>query len=83
MKITEINRNLRKERIEVIKQLIQNSKGLIKERKFVAELSLKWGLSPRKIKEYIRLLVDTNQIVKTPDGHLKPASFVKRFKFWR
>jgi len=82
MKITEINRNLRKERIEIIKQIVlkaSSKKRLIREKKFVAELSLKWGLSPRKIKEYINLLIDTNQIVKTADGYLK----TKRFKFWK
>ena len=38
------------------------------ENKFLAELSLKWNVARRKVKEYLDLLIETEFCVKTSAG---------------
>jgi len=38
------------------------------ENKLLAELSLKWSVSIRKVKEYLNLLIDTEQAIRTDKG---------------
>ncbi len=52
--------------IEVASQIDKT----IDENKFLAELSLKWNVARRKVKEYLDLLLETEFCVKTDMGIL-------------
>lgn len=47
----------------------------IDEKKLVAELSLKWSIAIRKVREYLSLLIDSGEFIRTEKGIMSPASF--------
>lgn len=64
-------------RITELKKLIELSMQqgkTIDKKKLIAELSLKWGVAVRKVKEYLSLLIDTNFIIETPEGLKTPIA---------
>lgn len=64
-------------RISELKQVIELAmqKGeYIDKKKLIAELSLKWNVAVRKVKEYLDLLIMTQFVIETPEGLRTPAS---------
>lgn len=60
----EHRRKARKEElIEVIKEKKEDV-----EKKLIANLSLKWGLTPKTIGEYIDELIDADLVIRTHNG---------------
>lgn len=52
---------------EIVKELTKRGDYAI-EKKLIAQLSLSWNVSMRKVKEYITLLIDAEEFIKTPEG---------------
>ena len=58
---------------EIINITVQQGK-FINKKKLIAELSLRWNVATRKVKEYLSLLIDSGFVIDTPDGLKTPAA---------
>ena len=38
------------------------------EKKLIAQLSLKWNIATRKVKEYLQVMIDAEEIIRLPEG---------------
>lgn len=58
---------------ELISLTMQQGK-YVDKKKLIAELSLKWNVATRKVKEYLQLLIDTEFVIETPNGLQTPVA---------
>ena len=63
-------RSLRIEELKSLIRITSDTGKWIDEKKMIAELSLKWNVAERKVKEYLSLLLTSEFCVRTDRGIL-------------
>lgn len=64
-------------RIAELKQIIElamQQGRAIDRKKLISQLSLKWNVAVRKVQEYLKLLIDTEFVIETPEGLQTPVA---------
>ena len=72
----EVQRANRIDEIKSILNSVTKEQGAVDEKRLQAQLCLKWGLSKRKISEYISILIDSDFCIRTQKG-LKTSAMIE------